>query len=141
MRLGAPARERGPMSDDLTFWTLPDAAIAALPELRSEIRANVDRYIEVLGKQPYPHVVLEEHLLPLVVRADRDGDEDALRRCFELLERIASHADEDLVGALGHAFLTPLDKSILERRAELVGPMLRDLATRWPKAASTDESE
>jgi hypothetical protein len=136
-----PARTGVAMADDeLGFWTLPEAASAALPELRSEIRATVARYLDLLGKAPHPHVVLEEHLLPFVLRADRDGDEESLQRALAFLERVASHPDEDLVGALSHAFLVPLDPDLLHRRAALVGPALRSLAASRPRGAVAGES-
>lgn len=122
----------------LTFWTLPDAASAAFPELRAEIKATVAQYIEYLGKPPYPHVVLEEVLLPFVRRADADGDEEALRRAFAFLESVATNPDEDLVGALGHAFLDYIDPALLERRSDMAGPELLRFAREWHVA---DEAE
>ena len=124
---------------DLTFWTLPESACSALPELKVAIRADVDKYLELLGKPPHPHVVLEDHLVPFVERADREGDEDALRRAFDLLERIAAHPDEDLVGALGHAFLEHVEPSLLDRRPDLVGPALARLAESWARRPVKEE--
>ena len=121
------------VEDELGFWTLPEAASTALPELRADIRADVARYVDLLGKAPHPHVVLEEHVLPFVLRADREEDEESLRRAFELLDRVAAHPDEDLVGALGHAFLDHLDPEILHRHDALIGPSLRALAAEWPR--------
>lgn len=124
---------------DLGFWSLPEATAAALPELRSDIRATVAWYIDLGGKPPYPHHILEEHLLPFVTQADQDGNEDGLRRAFEFLERIASHPDEDLVGALRHAFLEHLDPALLARHAGLVGQQLRVLFADW-RPATPDEN-
>ena len=119
------------MPTELTFWTLAEVASEALPELRPETEANVLQHRGWTGKGPYPHLMLEEHVLPFVVRSDTPRDEAALRRAFDLLERLAAHQDQDIVGATCHAFIDHVEPAVLERNAHLIGPALAQLSAEW----------
>ena len=114
-------------SEALTFWNLAQALIERFPEIKAPVEeALADARRE--GGRLYPHVLLEEYFLPLLVGSIAEPSRLA-KRGVQFLEELLTSGDEDVVGTALLNVVEPIAAD--KQRLAAAWPHMGEAARKW----------
>jgi hypothetical protein len=117
-----------------TWHTLPDYLIERFPHLKSAIEQSYGSWLDAFAN-PYPHVFLEEFLIPLLIGTDTDAGERLRSEAGQVLDVLLVSRDEDLASAALTSVIEMLrDEPQLRSDAwPFLGPTAREWLQRLVK--------
>ncbi len=92
----------------MTYWTLVDDLLQAIPEVEPLLHEELDRWPDILD---LPHIVFGDVLNLFVIEllSDSPANGEILQRIFAFFEEMAISEDDNVVGVLMATVLFRLD--------------------------------